>query len=677
MSMTLDSLLSECGINGENINFSLDDKPTVKKPRICLNMIVKNESKIIVRLINSVLSIIDSYCICDTGSTDNTKELIEQTMAAAGKPGEVYVEPFKNFGYNRSHALKRADAWGDYALLLDADMKLVITERFKAEDLVLDNYSIIQKNSDISYYNTRFIKLRIGAKCTSPTHEYYDMPSGSQSGRLDTVYIQDIGDGGAKSDKFERDIRLLTEALVEEPNNERYHFYLAQSYKDCGKHEEAIKYYKKRVELGGWHEEVFYSPLTIGHIYSSLGDKEKAIYYWLEAYGFHPKRAESIYEIVKHYRYVGKQRLAYEFYEIGRKIPYPKDDVLFIKHDVYNFLFDYEFSILAFYLKMPVDHKKYLNLIFSGYMKDNVFDNYKFYHLKLVDLSGVGVIDFTETATKNVGGRDDNFVSSSPSLLKMGGGYLMNVRYVNYKIYPDGSYKFMHDDGKITTLQKTVILDKDFKALQTTWIDKVQNPNLRYQGVEDVKIFMDNGKLVYLGTVEHPDTHNVTVGYGDYDNDMLKPTACASPTGNGCEKNWVFCSGPEKTQVVYSWSPLTFGRLDGDKYITERQDTDVPAFFKDVRGSSNGFTFGDEIWFLCHIVHYASPRHYYHIIIVLDKMTLKFKRHSILFKFNGRPIEYSLGLIVEDDRIVMSYSQNDATASIITVPMAVVKETLF
>ena len=43
---------------------------------ICLNMIVKNESKIITRLFDSVLPIIDCYCICDTGSTDNTKEMI-------------------------------------------------------------------------------------------------------------------------------------------------------------------------------------------------------------------------------------------------------------------------------------------------------------------------------------------------------------------------------------------------------------------------------------------------------------------------------------------------------------------------------------------------------------------------------------------------------------------------
>ena len=48
-------------------------------PTLCLNMIVKNESKIITRLLESVLPIIDTYCICDTGSTDNTIEVIEKS----------------------------------------------------------------------------------------------------------------------------------------------------------------------------------------------------------------------------------------------------------------------------------------------------------------------------------------------------------------------------------------------------------------------------------------------------------------------------------------------------------------------------------------------------------------------------------------------------------------------
>jgi len=684
MSSSLQSLLSECGLadvnfsNSSGSGVSLGPVVTVPTagPRLCLNMIVKNESKIIERLIRSVLSIIDCYCICDTGSTDNTKEIITRVMKEAGKPGEVYDEPFKNFGYNRSHALKRADAWGDYALLLDADMKLVIEETFDKTKLVKDGYSIIQKGGDISYYNTRIAKLRHGIKCVSPTHEYYDFPPGSKTENLSTLYIQDIGDGGSKANKFERDIKLLTDALVEEPNNERYHFYLAQSYKDTGRHEEAIKYYKRRVELGGWVEEVFYSLYVIGNLYNGLGDQANAVFYWLKAYNFHPTRSESLYELTKHYRIIGEQRTAYMFYQVGKAIPYPKDDVLFIRHDVYKHLFDYEYSILAYYTKTPIDHKAYLKLIYSGHMKDNVFENYKFYAKKVVDFPGAKVTDFSASVTKPVGGRDDNFVSSSPSLLKIDSGYLMNVRYVNYKIHPDGSYKFMHDDGKITTLQQTLLLDKELKITKSAWIDKVQNPNLRYQGVEDVKIFQYGGKLMYLGTVEHPDSHQVTVGYGTYEGDMLKPIACKSPLGAGCEKNWVYCAN-DSLHVIYNWSPLTFGTLDGDELKIVRKDMNVPDFFRDVRGSSNGFTIGEEIWFLCHIVHHSSPRHYYHIIVVLDKATLSFKRHSILFKFNGKPIEYSLGIVVETERVLLSYSQNDSTTSIVTLPRDVVETMLF
>ena len=59
-------------------------------PKLCLNMIVKNESKIIRRLFDSVSKIIDSYCICDTGSTDGTPEIIQAYFESKGISGKVY-----------------------------------------------------------------------------------------------------------------------------------------------------------------------------------------------------------------------------------------------------------------------------------------------------------------------------------------------------------------------------------------------------------------------------------------------------------------------------------------------------------------------------------------------------------------------------------------------------------
>lgn len=348
-------------------------------PRLCLNMIVKNESKIIERLLATVLPIIDSYCICDTGSTDNTKEVIETFMKSHNIPGEVYEEPFKNFGYNRDHALRRADKWGDYVLLLDADMKLVIDPSFDKNTLTADSYQFIQKNQSIQYYNTRIIKTNIGARCVCPTHEYYQLPPNSAQLKLDSLHINDIGDGGCKTNKFERDIKLLLEGLKDEPNNQRYHFYLANSYRDIGRSREAIEYYKKRVELGGWIEEVFISCTELGKLYRKLNDIPNAIFWWLEAYNRHPKRAESLYHLTKYYREAGKQQIGQAICDLARSIPFPKDDVLFIETPVYDFLLFYEHSILTYYTRKEIDHKEYLKLIGKNYDRDNVLNNYKFY----------------------------------------------------------------------------------------------------------------------------------------------------------------------------------------------------------------------------------------------------------------------------------------------------------
>ena len=644
---------------------------------LCLNMIVKNESKIIQRLIKSVLPIIDTYCICDTGSTDNTIELITTTMKAAGKPGLVFTEPFKNFGYNRSIALQRAAEWGTYALLLDADMQLIIEPAFKKTDLTASGYSLLQSNGGLDYYNLRIAKTGIGIKCVGPTHEYYDIPHGHNTVQIQSLRIHDIGDGGAKSDKTERDIRLLTEALQTDPNNDRTHFYLANSYRDCGRNEDAIRHYRKRIEIGGWVEEVFQAALEIGICYSRQKKMDEAIVAWMDAYQRYPKRAESLYEIIKHYRIEGKQQLAQLFLNTAKQIPYPKHDVLFIKKSIYDYQLAYEQSIIAFYTGTPYDHRALLMLLEHEDVKSNVLDNYKFYAKKVAKLPTALILSFDGTEEKEVGGRMDTFTSSSPCIYKTSDGYAINIRYVNYTIQGDGSYKFRHSDGKITTLQKHHTLDFNYGITTTNWIDRVLHEERRYQGVEDVKVLPSKDGCKFLGTVEDA-KGNVAVGCGSYDpvsSQCLTPTALTSPFGQGCEKNW--CYIPDTEQVVYSWSPLRIGRIEGETLKIESTNADVPAFFKDVRGSSHGYRFGTEVWFLCHLVQYTTPRHYYHLLVVLDAETLKVKRHSILFKFEGDCIEYALGLIVDSEKVMMSYSQMDRTSKVLVLLRSTVESELF
>ncbi len=677
---TLNFLVSQI----DSLSSKKKDEMNKDKVTICLNMIVKNESRIITRLLESALPIIDTYCICDTGSTDNTIEIIKNFFDIRGISGEVYTEPFQNFGYNRSHALKCASGKATYVLLLDADMKLVIKPEFNKQDLKSGAYQITQQGGSLVYYNTRLIRSDIDATCVGVTHEYYNIPSPHITDKLHTLSIIDIGDGGAKADKFERDIRLLTKGLTNDPKNQRYMFYLANSYRDRGDLEgkrEAISWYKKRIETGGWEEEIWNAYYHIGNCHYALKEFDQAIYAWLEAYNYRPTRAESIYKIVNHYRIYSKHTLALQFCLIGKSIKFPTNDLLFIEKPVYDYLFDYELSIIAYYTKYPINHTTITNLLAVGYNYDNVMSNYSFYINTLKDISGCIIKDFSDKTEMVVKGKNNKFVSSSPCIIPFEDKYLMNLRYVNYKVGSKGEYTLENNDGIVITLNKWILLDKDLKMIESKFFDLGDQTN-SFIGFEDVRMCTlknsskhSNGstRIMYQGMVKNDEKNHFRIGVGTYDNKKsgLECVVYDSPNNRRCEKNWALFEKESELYAIYEYDPLTIIKFgDDNKVIIVSKDDDIPAIFKQFRGSScgirvNGMDDKDELWFVVHIVS-AVPnniRRYYHAFVVLDYNTLKFKRMSHLFKFdNKQSIEYCLGLVVEKERILMSYSIYDSSS---------------
>ena len=74
-------------------------------------------------------------------------------------------------------------------------------------------------------------------------------------------------------------------------------------------------------------------------------------------------------------------------------------------------------------------------------------------------------------------------------------------------------------------------------------------------------------------------------------------------------------------RVVYKWYPIEICSIDyknGSLDLIEKR-TELPGIFKFVRGSTCGFSYKNEIWFIGHIVSYESPRFYYHIMMIFDK----------------------------------------------------------
>jgi glycosyltransferase involved in cell wall biosynthesis len=684
-------------------------------------MIVKNESKIIRRLIESVASLIDCYCICDTGSTDNTVEIVESFFKEKGIPGKIPTEPFRDFGYNRSYALKQCETMdADYILLLDADMVFELGAGVSPEDfkrgLTHDVYHMFQGTDAFYYKNSRIAKNRRGISYWGVTHEYVKSPDGSSYGLIEKsrAFINDIGDGGSKADKFERDIRLLKRGLEENPGNDRYTFYLANSYRDHGDKDMAIETYKKRIELGGWFEEVWHSYYNIGKCYKSKGDMVNAIYWWMEGYQFFPKRVENLYEIITHYRQCGKNQLAYLFYNIALKqlLWNPKPDYLFLQNDVYEYKLDYEFSIVGYYCNVDnYDMARICMKVLGCKLTEssvarNVMSNYKFYAKKLADKQ-VATNPVLLEALKDVGkalvaAESDGvyFVPSTPSIALDGDDLVVNVRYVNYRINDRGGYE---NRDNIST--KNVIARFDAHTFERKsedefmWYDDSID-NL-YVGLEDVRLFYSNEKkaLVYnanrgLGqhklVVEHGLAHTRSENASP---DTTKRGLIRMDGQHDVEKNWVlFEDAAGKTKIIYNWHDLVIGDIveepltppDSDDeeemprstkrdYIFEKTHTiQTPAMFKYFRGSTNGVLIGDEIWFICHVVSYEDRRYYYHVVVVLDAATYQPKKYTTMFTFEGEKVEYTLGFIYREaeDQLFVGYSKMDKSTHYMSIPRA-------
>lgn len=639
---------------------------------LCLNMIVKNESKIIRRLFDSVLPIIDSYCICDTGSTDDTVNLIKTYFNEKNIPGKVVFEPFKNFCHNRNFSLQSAVGMSDYLLFMDADMILEIKQFDKQILGKADSYHLLQGNDSFYYQNVRIVKNNGLYSYAGVTHEYINTPPNSTLASIPkhVLFIRDIGDGGAKSDKFERDIRLLTEGIKDEPTNVRYYFYLANSYFDHGDHALAIDIYKKRIEMGGWNQEVWYSYYRIGLCYKQLGKMGDAIYSWMLGYDYLPDRLEALYEIMNHYRNESKHKLCYRFYQIALDILKQNNNVdgyLFLHKDVYSFQILYEFTIVALYVGIKNINDEVVSILNNcqhNHVVSNLFSNMKWYKDVITPLKTVNLDSKINITINN---ENIDFLSSSSCLINNPSkpGYIMNVRYVNYYITSGGSY--INCDKHIITANKCVELDPELNIISEKLFDTVFTDR-RYIGVEDVKIFYEQNtdKILFVGTGFH-DNNCIGIVCGDYDakqDVLLANEVTSSFSKEGCEKNWIYVTYKNETHIVYKWNPLQICKLDKDsKQIHIVETKELPKIFSHVRGSSGGFCYKNEIWFLVHLVSYENPRHYYHMMAVFDK-NMNLQRYSAPFKFDGEPIEYSLSIVVEDERVLINYSTWDRTTRI-------------
>ena len=630
-------------------------------PSVCLSMIVKNESAIICRLLDSVREVIDYACICDTGSTDDTVSIVNNYFETNNLNGCVITKEFVDFSTNRNYALAEAKKHGDYVLLLDADMKLANCDKFDKKKLDGRGYFLKQCGSKLVYYNLRLIPSNIESKYVGVTHEYLSFEGKVEN--HDTLYVDDKGDGGCKADKFTRDEKLLRKGLKDEPNNARYAFYLANTLRDLGKYEEAIKYYNLRHSIGGWKEELFYSQYQIGRCYEELGKERLMEEAYLNAWEMRPTRAEPLYDLAKYYRMKSKHARSWAYSTIGKRIRQP-DDKLFVHSDKYGISFDRELSIVSYYVPAADKSQSIFKEMFLEDTRTMDICNFMFYCKQFTPDE---VFDFSCTHRLSV--LDNQFVyyGSSPCIIPSEDGYKMNIRLVNYRIKPDGSYIV---GNIISTTNKLIVLDKQFNLVgkETIYTDighgrRIAGRDYTLHGVEDIRIVERSGRLMFTGTTCNSD-NKIGMSMGEYKND---PSILEFEMLSSCEKNWVLIPGRDTLQIIYNWYPLCIKEVDTETGKTKDVDTKhMPSLFKHVRGSTNGIIYGNHIYFFSHIVLHGNPRKYIGIVSKFD-LDMNFVGNSYPFKLSKSSIEYCLGMIIEDERIIFSYSENDGSSKVAVI----------
>ncbi|CAA6804469.1 MAG: Glycosyl transferase, group 2 family protein [uncultured Thiotrichaceae bacterium] len=313
-------------------------------------MIVKNESAVIERCLESVAKYIDYWVICDTGSTDGTQQKVQHFFDVKNIPGELFEDEWQDFAHNRNLALERAKKKAGYILIIDADDYLETSPNFQFAALKADAYNLRVQLNELVYFNTKLIRSDVAWEWRGVLHEFLFAEKVKPFVNYYGDYVMKAtrdGDRSQDPEKYKHDIKVLEAALEKEPGHTRYQFYLAQTYRDLFEYDKAIEHYSKRVAMGGWGEEVYVSMLEVARCLRKQGKPvDQIIEAYLKAYRFRPQRFEGLFEMLKLCRITGRFFLGYQLCKDIKGGVLPKD-ILFVENAVYEWMYHDELAVCA------------------------------------------------------------------------------------------------------------------------------------------------------------------------------------------------------------------------------------------------------------------------------------------------------------------------------------------
>lgn len=306
---------------------------------LCLTMIVRNEAHVIRRCLESVRPYITTWCICDTGSTDGTQDIIRSALD--GIIGELHERPWVDQQHNRNEAMELARKRADFLLLIDADEQFVPDPGFLMPSLHHDCYDLIvsMEPGDCEFPRCIFVDSRYPWQWRGKRHPGL-YGEGAQNPILMTgCKIISRADGQSWRDpaKYEQHVRDMEAAVADDPDNPRTLYYLAQSQRDAGMLQDALATYERVAADTSWSERTWSALYEAAKLRERLAQPLRdVIAGYLAAFCQRPSRAEPLYQAARYLRERGLPQVGLVFAQEAAAIPKPSGERMFVEPSIYR-----------------------------------------------------------------------------------------------------------------------------------------------------------------------------------------------------------------------------------------------------------------------------------------------------------------------------------------------------
>jgi len=256
---------------------------------------MKNESKNAKEWAESAKGIADQVVVLDTGSTDNTVEILKNcgVEVHASKQFDSKTDPSNfHFANARNECLKYCK--GKWVLALDADERVCAQEGFREKleqiDVKIDAMLIEVFFPETSFFAERLHLSRL--KYVNAMHNALECTMRGEFPEISIKHIPGRHAPGRSQQRIGMAENYFKKNIRNNQKDTRSMFYLAQTYHDAGMNRDAVKYWERYLSISTWKDEAYQAALYLTKDYMALNKLDNAEKSMSKYIYCNPSRAE-------------------------------------------------------------------------------------------------------------------------------------------------------------------------------------------------------------------------------------------------------------------------------------------------------------------------------------------------------------------------------------------------